>query len=213
MRLLSARIKIHQILVVFETTNQFFFKFCIKFQCHETQLLWTFLAEILYTFNKRSLSRYKFGEIESLKFGTLMGSLRQNNIKFQLKKYRRVISHERSLKKKWLVVSNMTWGILWIFTQPLQNFTSMGYFCRKYMRFELKKYGGVIFHDNEQWCKIWINHVTVWKLAWGIGWTFIRALKNLKNYTLMGSFCPQHMFQLENFWRIMYHDTERWYKI
>ena len=115
------RIKIHQILVSLETANQFFFKFCITLQCHETQLLCTFLAEILYTFNKRSLSRYKFGEIESLKFGTLMGSLRQNNIKFQLKKYRRVISHERSLKKKWLVVSNMTWGILWIFTQPLKS--------------------------------------------------------------------------------------------
>ena len=79
------------------------------------------LAEILYTFNKRIQSRYKFGEIENLKFGTLMGSLRQNNIKFQLKKYRRVISHERSLKKKWLVVSNTTWRILWIFTQPLKS--------------------------------------------------------------------------------------------
>ena len=100
LRLLNARIKIHQIYVIFETANQFFFNICINLQCHETQLLCTFLAEILYTFNKRSLSRYKFGEIESLKFGTLMGSLRQNNIKFQLKKYRRVISHERSLKKK-----------------------------------------------------------------------------------------------------------------
>ena len=138
MRLLSARIKIHQILVSFETTNQFFFKFCINLQCHETQLLCTFLAEILCTFNKRSLSRYKFGEIKSLKFGALMGSLRQNNIKFLLKKYRRVISHEQSLNKKWLVVSNMASGILWIFSQPLQNFNSMGYFCPKYMRFELK---------------------------------------------------------------------------
>ena len=35
-------------------------------------------------------------------------------------------------------------------TQKFQNFTSMGYFCPKYMRFELKKYGGVIFHDTEQ---------------------------------------------------------------
>ena len=121
MRLLSAQMLSAQILVSFETTNQFLFKFCINLQCHEIQLLCTFLAEILYTFNKRSLSRYKFGEIESLKFGTLMGSFRQNNIKFQLKKYRRVISHERSLKKKWLVVSNMTWGILWIFTQPLKS--------------------------------------------------------------------------------------------
>ena len=86
LRHLSALIKIHQILVIFETTNQFFFKFGINLQCHETQLLCNFLAETL-TFNKRTLSRYKFGEIESLKFSTLMGSFRQNNIKFQLKKY------------------------------------------------------------------------------------------------------------------------------
>ena len=35
-------------------------------------------------------------------------------------------------------------------TQKFQNFTLMGYFCPKYMRFELKNYGGVIFHDTEQ---------------------------------------------------------------
>ena len=35
-------------------------------------------------------------------------------------------------------------------TQKSKNFTSMGYFCPKYMRFELKKYRGVIYHDAEQ---------------------------------------------------------------
>ena len=89
LRLLSAQIKIHQVLVSFETTEHFFFKFCINLQCHEAQLLCTFEAEILYTFNKRNLSRYKFGETESLTFGTLMGYFRQNNTKFQLKKHRR----------------------------------------------------------------------------------------------------------------------------
>ena len=33
-------------------------------------------------------------------------------------------------------------------TQKSKNFTSMGYFCSKYMRFEL--YRGVISHDTEQ---------------------------------------------------------------
>ena len=42
-------------------------------------------------------------------------------------------------------------------TQKSKNFTSMGYFCPKYMRYELKKYRGVIFHDTEQWCKMCIN--------------------------------------------------------
>ena len=31
-------------------------------------------------------------------------------------------------------------------------------------------------------------------MAWGIGLTFIRALKSLRNYALMGSICPEHMF-------------------
>ena len=35
-------------------------------------------------------------------------------------------------------------------TQKSKNLTSMGYFCPKYMRFDLKKYRGVIFHDTEQ---------------------------------------------------------------
>ena len=33
--------------------------------------------------------------------------------------------------------------------------TLMGYFWRKYIMFELKIYRGVIFHDTEEWCKIW----------------------------------------------------------
>ena len=34
-------------------------------------------------------------------------------------------------------------------TQKSKNFTPKGY-CPKYMRLELKKYRGVIFHDNKQ---------------------------------------------------------------
>ena len=39
-------------------------------------------------------------------------------------------------------------------TPKSKNFTSMGYFCPKYMRFELEKYRGVIFNGTEQRCKI-----------------------------------------------------------
>ena len=34
-------------------------------------------------------------------------------------------------------------------TQKSENFTSRGYFCPKYMRFELKKYRAVIFYDTK----------------------------------------------------------------
>ena len=99
-------------------------------------------------------------------------------------------------------------------TQKSENFFSMGSFCPKYTRFELQKYRGVIFHDTEQWCKIWVNPVlVVSKMVWGVGKTFIRALKSLKNCTLMGSFCSRHiMFQLENFRVIMCYDTKYWCK-
>ena len=36
LRISSTQVKIHQILVIFETTNQFFFEFYINLQCHET---------------------------------------------------------------------------------------------------------------------------------------------------------------------------------
>ena len=33
--------------------------------------------------------------------------------------------------------------------------TLLGFFSAKYIRYDLKKYRGVIFHDTEEWCKIW----------------------------------------------------------
>ena len=92
-------------------------------------------------------------------------------------------------------------------TPKSETFTLMGSFCSKYIRFELEKYRGVIFHDTEPWCKIWINpDLVVSKMTWKIGWTFIRALQSLKNCTLMGSFCPKYLtFQPENFRGIMCH--------
>ena len=77
-----------------------------------------------------------------------------------------------------------------------------------------KKYRLVIFHDIEQWCKIWRNPDPVLsKMAWWIGWTFIKPVTCLENCTLMGLFCLKHiMFQIENFRGIMCHDNERWYK-
>ena len=100
-------------------------------------------------------------------------------------------------------------------SEKSQKFTLMDYFCPNYMKFELKKYSGVTFHDTEQWCKIGINlDFVVSKMAWGTGWTFIRAPKSWKNCTLLSSLYSKHItFQLENFRGIMCHDTEECYKI
>ena len=63
--------------------------------------------------------------------------------------------------------------------------------------------------------QIWINpDLVVSKMAWGIGWTFTKALKSLKNFTLMGSFCPKHNYvSVGNFRGNLCHDTEGWCKI
>ena len=61
---LIAWIKVHQILVIFETTNQFFIKFCITLSVSwDITALYFFIAEISYIFNKRSLSKCNFGKM------------------------------------------------------------------------------------------------------------------------------------------------------
>ena len=130
MRLSSSRVKIHQNFVIFEKRNQCFYKFYITLQCHETIPPY-FVVEILYTFNKSSLSKTNLVKFhvsmrksEILHFDEL---LCLTHIKFKLKKYRRFVSHSSeewckiSRKKNWFVVSNMTWGIWWIFRQPVKS--------------------------------------------------------------------------------------------
>ena len=123
-------------------------------------------------------------------------------IKFQLKRYRRVICHynEECTKFKEKLTCGFKYDMRNLvnfhpITQKSENFISVGSFCPKYIRWELKRYRGVIFHETEQWCKIWIYpDLVVWKMAWGIGWTFIRALKSLENCTVMDSFYPSICF-------------------
>ena len=104
-----------------------------------------FLAEILYTFNKRSKSKHKFVEISPEQL------------------------------KVWLVVSNKyDMRNLVNFhphTQESKNFTSMGHFCPKYMRFDqkiqkiyLSWHGRVMQNLNKVWpcgfkngMKYWVN--------------------------------------------------------
>ena len=61
LRILCALVKITQIPhVIFQSTSQFFFKFCITLQCHEIQPPCTFLAQTLYTLVKSSSLKCNF---------------------------------------------------------------------------------------------------------------------------------------------------------
>ena len=62
----SALMKICQIPhFIFQTTSHFFFKFCKTLQCHEIQLLCTFLGRTLYTLLERDQSKCKFFKLFS----------------------------------------------------------------------------------------------------------------------------------------------------
>ena len=195
----------------FECSGQNFHNFC-HFWNNKSVFLWILRqsselqdkSSILFSWNfihfqqKETItSNYKFGEnfmwaVKSLKFCILMGS------------------------KNWLLVSNMTWRVWWIFPQPLKSLK----ICFRWVLFVQSKKVWATKIQKSYLSLHWtvmknLNELVVSKMAWGIGWMFITVLKSLKNCVLMmGSFCLNYtLFQLENFIGIMCHDTEGWCKI
>ena len=90
-----------------------------------------------------------------------------------------------------------------------------GFFCAIYITFDLKISRGVIFHDTEEWCKIW-RKTDLWFGKW---------------HDEYGKFSPEHLKASKlGFWwdrliqswksmnlkihiRVIYHDNEEWCKI
>ena len=74
----------------------------------------------------------------------------------------------QNLKKNRLVVSKMT-GIWWILTRALESLQNLHFKWapsdQRYIMFEPKKYRRVIFHDTEEWCKIW-RKTDLWFGKW-----------------------------------------------
>ena len=92
----------------------------------------------------------------------LMDSFCWKYIKFKLKKYRRVMSHN---PEDWCKIWRKTdllfqkwqeFGEFWPEQSKVSKMgTFIGSYWAKYLKFDLKTCGGVIFHDTEGWCKIW----------------------------------------------------------
>ena len=98
-----------------------------------------------------------------LKIEILMGSFTPKLEKYELKTHRGVICHDNEeLHKIWrgTDLPFQSWDEKFdeFWPEPLKVskiFILMGSFWVKYIFFELKKYRGVIFHENEEGCKIW----------------------------------------------------------
>ena len=119
---------------------------------------------------------------------TLKSSFCWKYIKFQLKKYKGVLSHDT---EKWCKIRGKTalllqkwqkFGEFWPeHPKVWKIFTLISSFCAKYTMFDLKKYRRVTFHETEEWCKIWKNiWLEVCKMTSGIWQIFTRALESLK---------------------------------
>ena len=66
-KLLNGWVKTHQIPhAIFGTKSPFFFKLCITFQCHETQLFYIFSSKSLYALYKRIQSKCRFSDFRLL---------------------------------------------------------------------------------------------------------------------------------------------------
>ena len=123
----------------------------------------------------------------------------------------------QNLKKNWLVVWKMI-GIWQIFTRALESLNIailMGSFNPKYKKYELKIYGGIMCHDNEEWYKLWrgINLLFPnWHEEFDKFWP--KHLKVWNIFTLMCSFWANYiLFKLKKYSQIIYYDTEEGYKV
>ena len=76
-------------------------------------------------------------------------------------------------------------------------------------------YRGIMYHDNEEWCKIWRGiDLTLQNWQKELDKFWLGLSKVSKTWILIVSFWTNYiMFQLKKCRGIMFHDTEEWWKI
>ena len=101
------------------------------------------LAMFIRTLSKLVLSWYKMHELK------LCRGFMCNDTEEWWKIWRKI----ELLFQNW----HKEFGKFWLEHLSLENLQ----FWPKYIMFELKKYGGVIFHESREWCKIW-RKIDLW---------------------------------------------------
>ena len=88
-----------------------------------------------------------------------------------------------------LVVSKLTWRVWRVLHSQVSKICPlMSSFWTKHTLFELKKYRGVMFHDIEEWCKIW-RKADLWIGKWHE--EFGRFLPEQYKVSKVGFFYPK----------------------
>ena len=147
---------------------------------HHSSVLWEITLLYFFSWNCTLFGQKESIKVQNLKLSTahvkphqicaLIDSFCWKYIKFKLKKYRRVMSHD---PKDWCKIWRKTdllfqkwqeFGEFWPEQSKVSKMcTFIGSYCAKYLKFDLKKYRGVIFHDTESWCKIWRKLICCFK--------------------------------------------------
>ena len=81
-------------------------------------------------------------------------------------------------------------------------------FCWKYIKFQLKKYRGVMSHDTEEWCKIWRKTDLLFQKWQEFGEFWFKHSKVSKIWTLIGPFRAKYItFGLKKYRGVIFLDT------
>ena len=87
-------------------------------------------------------------------------------------------------------------------------------FWGKYIKFQIRKYRGVVSHGTEDWCKIWRKTDLLFQNWQEFGEFLSEHSKVSKIYTLIGSLREKYvMFDLKKYIGFIFHDTREWCKI
>ena len=86
--------------------------------------------------------------------------------------------------------------------------TLISCFCWKYIKFQLKRYRGVMSHYTKDWCKIWRKTNFLFQKWQEFGEFWSEHLKVWKICTLIDPFCAKYItFDLKRYRGIIFHDT------
>ena len=96
----------------------------------------------------------------------------------------------QNLKRNWLVISKLTWGIWWILTQALENLKTFHFnvldFSKVYIVWANKVQRSYLSWNWRGIQNLEKNRLVVPKLAWEIWQNFTRALESLQDFHLNG---------------------------
>ena len=123
--------------------------------------------------------------LESVKISTFMRSFCPKLKMHELKICRGAMSNDT--EERWKIWRGIDLSFqnqhkecheFWLkYSKVLKKLRLKGYFWRKYIMSELKRYRGLTFHDTREWCKIW-RKTNLW-----FG----------KKYEEFGKFSPEHL--------------------